>query len=85
MPAIPITAAMKTITYLGLGATRRLGSPATRLGGAGGGGSSAGVLYKGAKPTLDTTKITTGAFGTKGVGAGLDGIDGQKADALESL
>jgi hypothetical protein len=55
-------------------------------GGGGAGGITAGVLYKGAKPTLDTaTKVTTGAFGTKGVGAGLDGIDGQKADTLEAL
>ena len=46
-------------------------------------GISVGVLYKGAKPTLDTTKTTTGRFGAKGVGAGLDGIDGQKADILE--
>jgi hypothetical protein len=53
-------------------------------GGGGAGGLSVGVLYKGAKPVLDTaTKVTTGAFGTKGVGAGLDGIDGQKADTLE--
>jgi hypothetical protein len=52
-------------------------------GGGGAGGISVGVLYKGAKPTLDTTKTTTGRFGAKGVGAGLDGIDGQKADILE--
>jgi hypothetical protein len=34
--------------------------------------------------TLGTIKIATGAFGSKGVGAGLDGVDGQKADLLKS-
>jgi hypothetical protein len=29
--------------------------------------------------------LKTGAFGAKGVGAGLDGIDGQTADTLEVL
>jgi hypothetical protein len=59
-------------------------------GGAGAGGSggvSAGVVYKGAKPTLDgATTITTGTAGTKGAGAGTnnDGLDGQKADTLEA-
>lgn len=53
-------------------------------GGGGAGGISVGVLYKGAKPTLDAaTTVKTGAFGAKGVGAGLDGLDGQKADTLE--
>ena len=55
-------------------------------GGGGAGGISAGVLYKGTKPTYgaDTT-VTTGALGTKGTGgvpATNDGIDGQKSDAL---
>jgi hypothetical protein len=54
-------------------------------GGGGAGGVSAGVLYKGAKPTLDgSTKVTTGALGGKGVGAGLDGVDGQKADMVQA-
>lgn len=72
------------------GGTRATGGGTACNGGGGGGGRggaggiSAGVLYKGAKPTLDTTKVTTGAFGAKGVGAGLDGIDGQKADMLEA-
>jgi hypothetical protein len=56
--------------------------------GGGAGGLSVGILYKGTKPTLDATTITTGAFGTKGLGGapGMnDGIDGQKADTLEAL
>ena len=55
--------------------------------GAGGaGGVSVGVLYKGSQPTLDQTTVTTGALGPKGAGGKPgtnDGIDGQKADALE--
>jgi hypothetical protein len=57
-------------------------------GSGGAGGHSVGVLYKGPKPTLDATPITTGAFGAKGPGGtpGVnDGLDGQKADTLEVL
>lgn len=56
-------------------------------GNGGAGGLSVGVLYKGTKPTLDGTTITSGAFGTKGTGGmpGVnDGIDGTKADSLEA-
>ncbi len=52
--------------------------------GGGAGGVSIGVLYKGGKPTLYTTKTTTGGFGAKGVSAGLDGIDGRESDILEA-
>jgi hypothetical protein len=54
--------------------------------GAGGaGGISAGVLYKGAKPTIDAT-ITIGAKGAKGAGGvpgTNDGLDGDAKDSLE--
>jgi hypothetical protein len=55
-------------------------------GSGGAGGVSTGVLYKGGKPTLDATTVTTGDFGLKGVGGKVgvnDGIGGVKADTLE--
>jgi hypothetical protein len=53
-------------------------------GSGGAGGISVGVLYKGPKPTLDATPVTTGDKGTPGVGgAGNDGPYGQKAETLE--
>jgi len=55
-------------------------------GGGGAGGLSVGVLYKGTKPTLETTTITPGVFGAKGQGGtpGFnDGVDGRAAESLE--
>jgi hypothetical protein len=49
---------------------------------------SVGILYKGTKPTTDTTTITTGAAGPKGDGGSPgvnDGVGGQKADTVEVL
>jgi len=60
------------------------GNGGTGSGGAG--GVSIGAIYKGPKPTLEASAVTTGAFGTKGAGGSPgvnDGIDGQKADTLE--
>jgi hypothetical protein len=55
-------------------------------GGGGAGGVSVGILFKGTKPSTDpSTTISTGAAGTHGTGpSGGDGIDGKKADTLES-
>jgi len=61
------------------------GGAAGSAGGGGAGGVSAGVVYKGTKPTVGGS-IATGAPGGKGTG-GLpgsnDGIEGVKADVLE--
>ena len=45
---------------------------------------TAGIVYKGAKPTVQAT-IATGSLGAKGLGGapGLnDGVDGVKADVF---
>ncbi len=52
-------------------------------GGGGAGGVSTGVVYKGAKPSIDAT-IKTGAKGAAGVGAaGNDGVAGQNGETVE--
>ncbi len=56
--------------------------------GAGGaGGVSAAVVYKGAKPVVESSSVATGDKGQKGAGGKPgqnDGADGLKTDALES-
>lgn len=55
-------------------------------GGGGAGGISVAVLYKGAKPIMDSTQVTAGDFGAKGTGGtpgANDGVDGKKGEALE--
>ena len=48
------------------------------------GGVSAGILYKGAVPTMTETTISKGTAGAAGVGgvAGKDGIAGQSKNTL---
>ena len=63
------------------------GTGGTGGGGSGGaGGLSVGILYKNGAPNLETSPVTTGAFGAKGIGGATptnDGPDGQKAESLE--
>ena len=95
VPEVSGQAGQTQVGAPGAGATFGCGGGQGGKGGSGGasggaaGGISVGIAYQGTAPVPDAkTTITTGMFGTKGIGGvpgTNDGIDGKAQDILETL